>query len=148
MSKDLGNGVEMRTEGLLRLSYYVEEMSRQMEEAFKKYEWLEEVCDELIHERERRWDLTDWREGKFKHTPEGLIEIGTYLSDLGYNLSVVSCDVDHIKYYEKEYNEDLRYVEDIGFYLTEMGMGLQGLGSLWRIVDPDMEYYIEEQMCR
>lgn len=142
------SGKEMRLNGLWRISYYVEEMSRQMEESFKKYEWLEEVCDELIHERERRWDLTDWRESKFKRTPEGFIEIGTYLLDLGYVLTVICCDGDQVKYYEGKYKKDFREVEDIGFYLSEMGKGLQGLGSLWRIVDPDMEYYIEEQMCR
>ena len=148
MHENVLNGKEMRINGLLKIDYYVEDMSMAMEKSFEENDWLESVCDELLHEREMRWDLTDWREGKFKHTPEGLIEIGTYLSDLGYNLSVVSCDVDHIKYYEKEYNEDLRYVEDIGFYLTEMGMGLQGLGSLWRVVDPDMNYDIGAQMCR
>lgn len=146
MSKNIVSGKEMRINGLLKIGYYVEEMSSAMEESFKEYSWLEKVCDELIHEREMRWDLTDWRQDRFKRTPEGLIEIGTYLLDIGNVLEELCCDEDLIKYYEEKYKKDFRYVEDIGFYLMEMGMGLQGLGSLWRVVDPDMEYDFGDRM--
>lgn len=148
MNKNELNGVEMRTEGLLRLSYYVEDMSSQMESTFKRVEGLEDVCDEMIHDREMRWDLTEWREGSFKHTPEGFIEMGTYLLDLGRVISEVSTDIEQLGAYEENFSGDINEVEDIGFYLVEMGLSLRGLGSLWRVVDPDMSYTVERWMCR
>lgn len=148
MSKDLGSGVEMRTEGLLRLSYYVEDMSGQMESDFERNKGLEDVCDEMIHDREMRWDLTEWREGSFKHTPEGIIEVGTYLLEVGKVLSEVSNDRDQLEVYKENFKGNIREVEDIGFYLVEMGLGLRGLGSLWRVVDPDMDYDVVQWMCR
>jgi hypothetical protein len=148
MSKEVLSGKEMRFNGLLKIMYWVEEMSKGMEKMFEEYEWMEECCDEIIHGREMRWDLTDWREGSFKHTPEGLIEIGTYLLDLGYTIEEVCCDEDLDKYYKSIYSENFKFVEDVGFNLTEMGMGLQGMGSLWRIVDPDMEYDLVSEFFR
>lgn len=140
MSKDLTNGKEMRRQGLFRLAYYVEDMCSPMNSLFEKYSNLEPACDEMVHDREGRWDLTEWHEGSFKHTPEGLIEIGEYLLQLGNIVTEVCIDPELLEPYVERFGVEAKYGEDIGFYLVEMGLGLQGLGSLWRIVDPDLEY--------
>lgn len=147
MSKNFSESTEMRRLGLARLQYYAEDKCGDLRKLFETTKGLEKVCALIVADFDLEWDLRELNSSSYKHTPEGFAEIGKYVTSLGTALSKVACETEYTKKYIEIFGERLNGVEDVGFLLSEIGLSFSGLGALWRIVDPDVEYDMDLYWC-
>lgn len=117
---------DFRRAAVSEVNYYIEQVFTDLLECLEEHEGLEEVCEKYVTERGYDWSYVDMYKDSFMNlTVESIMEMGTNLYEMGEELENNDCSED-----ERKVNGG--FVDDVGFYLVEVGLGLQSIGTLWK----------------
>lgn len=120
--------LDIVTEGLHKIGYYVESMSDDLRGVFNNDKELEGVCRAICMEYKIEWVWDQWDSCKIDKTFDGVKNLGENMRQLA---TVLNWAVNHDQRLEPFKNQKSglfnNRTEDVGFYLWEMGTALCGL---------------------
>lgn len=140
MSKYLCTEQKKVEHGLVVISYYAEEMKVQLLKLFETVDGLEDMVDECCHSNGIRWDFRLMLDYSGDVTQKVFDEWGESFCKVGELLQ--SMDEDSYKQYE-DWCKDYTRMEDLIFYILELGWSLESLSAVWKRIDPNQEMEFE-----
>ncbi len=117
---------DFRRNAVVEVNYYIEQMFQKLLECLQGHVGLGKVCEKYVTERGYDWSYVEMYETSFMNLDvDSIMEMGTNLYEMGEELENNDCS-------EDERKVDGGFIDDVGFYLVEVGLGLQSIGTLWK----------------